>query len=317
MKPRTIITVTLNPAVDRVIEVPDLRLGAHLPGQTLLRNGGGKGVNVSRVLAVMGVASTATGFLGAVNREEFAEVFSTEGITDDFVTIPGRTRENITLTDPSCRDREIHIRDRGAEVPPEAIGELSSRLEHLSRNTARVVFSGSLPPGVGSNALGEMLEVCRGAEADVVLDTSGPALAETVSRREDFWLLKPNVPELETIAGVYLANESARLAAARDLTGRSRNVLLSAGEAGAWLVSADETLHARCTLTDATVRNTVGCGDVLLGAFLAALQQGRQRRDALARAVAAATASAAHPAAGMFDEPLAETLYERTEIRSL
>src|SRR5512135_1158324 len=101
MKPARIIVVSLNPAVDRVIEVPGFTLGAHQTGREIRRLAAGKGMNVAHVLSRLGVPSVATGFLGEQNRAIFADALKADGVADEFLTLPGRTRENITITDPA------------------------------------------------------------------------------------------------------------------------------------------------------------------------------------------------------------------------
>lgn len=126
-----IITVTLNPAIDRIIEVEGLAPGSHQEGRELLRVPAGKGINVSRALAAMGVPSTATGFLGDGNRAEFAAALKGLGIADEFLTLPGWTRENITLTDRRHK-QDMHVRFPGLAVDRAGIERLGEILRRLT-----------------------------------------------------------------------------------------------------------------------------------------------------------------------------------------
>ena len=290
------MTVTLNPAIDRVVEVSGLVPGAHQPSRTVSRMPAGKGVNVSRVLAAMGVASTAAGLLGADSVTDYAPLFADGRIRNAFLVIPGRTRENITLTDV-VTGLDTHLRDAGLAVDDGDTEALTQRLADLVSPGSVVVFSGSLPPGMTPEALAGIIERVAGQGADIVLDTSGPALRAV--RSDKLWLVKPNAIELAETAGRELPTRDDQLAAAGDLAGHIPLVLFSVGAEGAYLVTRRHTHYAPAPVVQA--RNTVGCGDVLLGVFLARWLEADEPGQALAAAVAAAAASAEHPVTAHFD----------------
>jgi 1-phosphofructokinase len=311
-----ILTVTLNPAIDRTIEVENLTPGAHQVGRTLRRRPGGKGVNVSCVLAAMGIANTATGFVGAASRDLFGAALAQTGLAKagvgfEFITIPGATRENITLIDPA-RQQETHIRDRGLAVDAEAISRMDAKLRQLSPAGGVVVFSGSLPPGMSAADLAALAEICTTAGARVAVDTSGEGISACVDRK--LWLAKPNAAELAEGAGRPLKTREDLLAAGRQLAGHVEMVLLSVGADGAYLITRQATLLGRASLPAERVRNTVGCGDVLLGAFLAAWSTKPDPAEALRTAVATATAAAATDTTAEFQNELADELREKITV---
>jgi fructose-1-phosphate kinase PfkB-like protein len=147
------------------------------------------------------------------------------------------------------------------------------------------------------------------------VDTSGEALRATAGK--PVWLLKPNAEELQTLAGRPLPTRDDQLVAARELTATAEWVLLSLGADGAMLVGRDAAWSAAAPLPADQVRNTVGCGDVLLGAFVAAIHQGQSPENALADAVATATAAAAHPATAVFHQELRDQLRTQTTIEEI
>jgi len=306
-----IITVSLNPTIDRVIEVPGLKLGAHQVGREISRTAGGKAVNVSLALAAMGVGNIATGFLGEESRPVFQDVLKGPSIRDEFFALPGRTRENVTLTDPDAR-QETHIRDVGLAVPDAMLAKLKRKLELLCQKGTVVIFGGSLPPGMSGEDFLSLINASREAGARVAVDTSGKALDAIAGR--SLWLLKPNAAELAHLAGRQLANEAEMFQAARELTSHVSNVLLSRGSKGACLFAGSCAACAHVELDPARVRNTVGCGDVLLAGFVAGLAGGKQPREALAGAVACASASACTLKAAHFEPETAEELRSRVEV---
>ena len=309
-----IITVGLNPAIDRVIEAPNFVLGAHQRVRVLRRAPAGKSVNVARVLAALGVPNVHTGFVGADSRVEFKAVFNPSLVRDEMFAVPGRTRENITIVDPAAH-QETHLRDAGLEVDRRDLARLKSKLGLMARDGQIVAFSGSLPPGVGAEAFVELIDVCRHAGARVAVDTSGEALSAAVQRK--LWLVKPNAAELATLAGRELPDRDAQIAAARELTGRVELVLLTAGAEGAMLFSPRGAWRACAPIEPERVVNTVGCGDALLGAFIAGVWRGRALPDCLAAAVATATASACTALPAEFDAGLAGELTRKIELSEL
>lgn len=309
-----IITVTLNPAIDRVIEVAGLQPGGHQIARTVVRSPGGKGVNVSRTLEAFGLASTAMGFLGRDNRSQFAPLFESGLIADAMLTLPGWSRENITLTDTET-GKDTHLRDAGLSVGVADVRELTEQLAATIESGDVVVFSGSLPPGVEHGDFAEMLQSAGDAGAKVAVDSSGQAL-EAVGKQKKLWLIKPNSLELSQLIGRDLPTLDYQLKTARGLSQKVEFILLSCGEDGAYLITREETFHAFVKL-DCDVVNTVGCGDVLLGGFLAAMLNDQPAGQALAIAVAAATACAAHKTAAKFDLDLFEELCDKVELKPM
>lgn len=308
-----IITVTLNPAIDRVIIVEKLKVGEAQVGQTVLRVPGGKGVNVSHALAAMNVPTTATGFLGADNRVDFLPLLSNPMIGDQFISMPGRTRENITLADPNGVD--THIRDRGLAVDAKALEQMRDLLGELATKDNIVVFSGSIPPGMTGGDFAGLVDVCTAGGAQVAVDTSDKAI-ESV-RDKKLWLFAPNSKELGQFVGRELPTVKEQIAAAKQLLRRIEVVLLSCGKEGAYLFGKGVSCHARVRIKPEWIRNTVGCGDVLLAAYLGGLWRKQSPREAFVLAIATASASAAHPATATWDDPVLEELLTRVDVQDV
>jgi 1-phosphofructokinase len=313
-----VLTVGLNPAIDRVIELPRLVPGSHQSGREVLRAAGGKSLNVSRCLAELGVVSRATGFLGEENLRPFSEFLRGRGIAEDFVVLPGRTRENITLVDRSGGE-ETHIRDEGLAVDAGSLAVLARKIGHWAGAGRWIAFCGSLPPGAGPAELAGRVAAARQAGAKVAVDASGRALAAAVEARPH--LIKPNAVELAALLGRPTEepppDAAAMLSDARGLLDRVDRVLLSHGGEGAYLIEPRRTLHAKIEVPAERIRNTVGCGDALLGGFLAAEAEGRGGEDALAQAVACATAAAMSLGPAEFEAAEAVALKKRVRLSEI
>lgn len=310
----TVITVTPNTSVDRTLEVPGLALGGHLQGRLVRLQPGGKGVNVSRCLAALGVPSVVTGFVGAREQALFRESFAASAAAVDLVPVAAPTRTCTTLLDPE-RGTDTHIREPGAAVSPDELAALHAKLAALAGPDALVVFCGSLPPGMAGEHLAALLAACRARGAQVAADLHGAALAEALRARP--LLVKPNVEELGECLGRDLAGagEAELLAAARSLLDRVDTVLLTRGRRGALAARAAQALA--CVAAIPHARNTVGCGDAFLAGYLAGLARGAALADALRLAAACGAAQAASDAPGRLSPTQVAELAARAEVRAI
>ena len=125
-----ILTITPNPAIDRTVEIPGFRAGGTFAVESLASRCAGKGINVSRVLAALGVRSTCTGLVGGGEVAWYNSEVSAAGVTPDFVSTGGRVRLNTTVIDPGTSG-ETHIRERGGEVRIVGISERALRVMKL------------------------------------------------------------------------------------------------------------------------------------------------------------------------------------------
>ncbi len=311
--PDRIIAVALNPAIDRVIEVPNLAIGAHQVARLLSRDPAGKAVNLAKGLALLEVPSVLTGLVGAAESDYYARDAAAYGVPMQMLPVAGHTRENITLIDPAGRT-ETHLRDRGFVVQPGELAALRRGLAGMAGPDATFVFSGSLPEGIAPAEFADLLAICRQGGARLAVDVSGPALAVAVEA--DPWLIKPNRQELQDLLGRRLPATGDLLAAGADLARRVDQVLVSCGPDGAYLFSAGAAWHGRCDVAADRIASTVGCGDALLAGFLAGLHKGLDLPGALRLALAAAAATAMSPTA-LFDRKAMDAMRPRAEATAL
>ncbi len=286
-----ILTVTLNPTIDRVIEVADFRIGAHAKARLVGATPGGKGTNVARGLARLGVAAAATGLVGRGQMRTFTDTMRAEGVQADYCAVDGETRTNITILDPAAHT-STHLRMPGFEVVADDLERFRNHLTGMLSDAANstVVFAGSLPPGCEPEDLVGLLTLCREQGAKNVIDAHGEALRAAVgSGFAD--TVKPNLEELGECLGTEL-DAADGPDAARDLLDRTDTVLLTLGAEGAYLVRHDLTAGMRCTLRPDEVRNTVGAGDAFLAGWLKGLKCSDDAVGALHWAVATGAASA-------------------------
>ena len=321
MSERRIVTVTLNPAVDRVLEAPGFAVGKHVRGRRVALYPAGKGINVSRVLATLGERSIATGFVGRGELGMFEEHLEEVGrgrVVCQLLVVRGRTRDNVTIVDP-IEDTETHIRDEGFEILPEDVGRIASKLALLAREDAIMVFAGSIPPGVSSSAFAHLIERCADRGAAIVVDTSLAGLDEM--HDQGAWLMKLNREELEAMAALPTAEEDEVIAAAASLTerskGRVRHVVATMGADGAVLMGESVRLRARVGVHPGRIISTVGCGDCLVAGLLAGWIRTGDWKAALTEGVAVATAGAVRREAGFVDTEDVEEFREAAIVEPI
>ena len=310
----TIVTVTPNTSVDRTLEVPRFAVGGHLKGRLLRVQPAGKGVNVSRCLAALGVPSVVTGLVGEGELPLFRESLAGSPATVDLVPVAGATRTSTTILDPEL-GTDTHIREMGSAVTPEEVERLRLKLAVLASPDALIVFCGSLPPGLSDEGLALLLATCRAKGARVGADLNGPQLGVAVAAGPA--VIKPNVQELGECLGADLsgASEAELVAAARSLLDRARTVLVTRGRDGALAVQREEAWSGIVHVS--STRNTVGCGDAFLAGYLAALAGGVCLGDALRQALACGAAQALADGPGQIAEPRVRELAARAQLRRL
>lgn len=280
-----IYTITLNPSLDYIVHAASFASGKVNRSQREEILPGGKGVNVSRVLAQLGVPSVALGFAAGFTGEEFIRLTEEYGVATDFLPAAGMTRINVKI-----RSREeTDINASGPFVAEDDLRALGQKLASAPEDSV-LVLAGSAPASLSSDCYSRLLAFSGRSDFRIVLDASGKLFARSVALLP--WLVKPNLEELEELVGETLASRSDAARAARQLQGRGvKNVIVSLGGEGALLVSerGEEIFVAA---PQGKVLDTVGAGDSLLAGFLAAKERGGSDKEALEQGVAAGSATA-------------------------
>jgi 1-phosphofructokinase len=280
-----ILTVTLNPSLDRTIEVAQLSRGALIRGTATRVDPGGKGVNVARALAEHQIKTRAVLPLGGPDGERLLDLLTSAGIDAVAVPVEALTRSNVSLVEPDGTVTKVN--EPGARLAPAEIEKVIEAVLTAATGADWVVLCGSVPPGMPSDIYGRIGLALQGGATCVAVDTSGPALSEALVARPS--LVKPNREELAEAAGRPIATLGDVVTAAAALREEGAGaVLASLGPDGAVLVEDTGATYGRCTVT--SPRSTVGAGDAMLAGFLAAGGRGAAAlRSALAWGAAAVT----------------------------
>ncbi len=316
-----IVTITLNPAVDRVLEAPQFAIGTHTRARRIGWYPAGKGVNVARVLATLGTRCIATGFVGIGELGMFEEYLERVGqgrVVTQLLVVRGRTRDNITLMDPVL-DTETHIRDEGFQVQSEDVRRIASKVGMLAREGTIMAFSGSMPKGVSLGDFRSMLHRCNDSGALAVIDASQRVLEAL--RGERMWMAKLNAEELATLSGMRAETEEEAIAAARATCvsggGTVEYVIATRGAAGALLIGPNIELVARVFVHPGLIANTVGCGDALLAGVLHQWSRTGDWSKAMRQGVATATANAVSRQPGVLSLSDVQEFWEAATVEPL
>lgn len=286
-----ILTVTLNPVLDRVVEIPDFRVGkVNRVEKERIRVAGGKGINVSRVAKILGEPTLATGWLGGRTAGFIKERLKKEGIASDFVSIKGESRLNLTILDPVIPS-QTHLVEKGPRIFPSEIKKLKEKVGDLVRKARVVVFSGSVPPGVSKDIYNSLIRLVYREKENIIpiLDTRGEPLKQGLEGRP--FMLKPNKEEMENLIGKSLESEADLIRQVRALVQKYvQLVVVSRGKDKVMVMEKESLLMV--SPPEINSLNTIGAGDALVGGFAVGLSRGLSLKEMSVLAVACAAASA-------------------------
>ncbi len=285
-----ILTVSLNPAVDRTSVLEELIPGTVMRTRSTVTRAGGKGINVARAVCAAGGEALALHLSGGYTGSHLSSLLAEEGVPARAVPCVAETRISLQIAEQSGRFSNIN--DQGGPVTDSEINALFDLTRELLGPDDTLVLGGALPHGapetIYARFVQEFSPFCRA----VAVDADGPALCAAVKANPT--LLKPNAEELARYAGLDHPTETELLVAARVLAGRTGGaVLLSLGADGAALVTADQLLRA--LPTDAHAISTVGAGDSLLAGFLLRQEASGSPAECLRFGSAVATAKVECP----------------------
>ena len=291
-KASKIVTVGLCPSWDLVCRFDGIDWGDHKLVDSATCRPAGKALNISRALAWTGQKNTSAGLWGRDDYEQMRKALrELRGlVTVKMTAVEGETRRNVTVVD-TVADREMHLRFRCGLVSQKALKQLGEDLKGIVKSGNICVFAGLMPE---SKFLGQVVGIvkdCSSRGATIAIDSYGEALRRIVDTGV-VWMINPNVDELRELLGEDVGDRSANLVkAARRLLDKVEIVLISRGQKGAVVVTADGAWHGRC-VGQGRVLSTVGCGDYLLGGFLKGFTETRNPGSALEAALKVSTAKA-------------------------
>jgi 1-phosphofructokinase len=262
----SVLTVTLNPSIDRTIALSSLSVGEINRAQEITLHPGGKGVNVSRAAKALGVDTHALYIGGTLGEAWMSAELDEASIPHTVISHGVAIRSNITIVESDGTVTKIN--EPGPVLGSAELEKVKNALSQLPLSGNWVVFAGRLNPGLAANAYAELAAFAKSQGAHVAVDTSGDEFAAAV-KAGVVDLVKPNHHELSELVGRPLHTIDDVIDAAREvIAGGVRTVLCSMGADGAILITANTATH--CEPIEKVSGTPVGAGDILLGIFIAA-----------------------------------------------
>jgi len=313
LQSNSIATITLNPAIDKSVAIPNFTAGEVNRVNWEQSDPGGKGVNVASFLADLGFCTSVTGFIGVDNASIFEKLFNQKDMADHFVRIPGRTRVNVKIID-EVNKKITDINYPGQSPTEQDLIDLKKKIHNLVFDHDWFVLSGSLPNGIPTEFYAAVLKYLKNAGKFVVLDTSGEALRDSINEMP--YAIKPNIAELEELLGRTLTTELDVLNAARTLVNTGiEYVVVSMGKEGAMFVSKAESVVAVPPPTD--VKSTVGAGDAMVAGFIAAKIKGFSLEDCARLSTATAMGALTQLGPKLAETKVLESYMQQISVRKI
>ena len=312
-----ILTVTLNPALDRILFIPEFISGN--ANRIYRRENciGGKGAHVSYNLADLGVASTATGIAMGPDGQVFIKSLVDHGVRCDFY-IPvsdGNTRTNYIVVEDNGVCSQIC--EKGPTITPEMLDAYLAFYTARAQSADVIVISGDASNYVfaeGSSFQQALLKAGKAAGARVVLDANGMSLREGVTCSP--FLIKPNEQELHELTDMPTDTDDAILKAIRSLDPYGIEIVaVTLGGRGSILRIRDK--YYRASVSAATLRNEVGCGDAFMAGFLYGIVRELPPTECTAFATACGGAEAENPLTVGLDVQRARALQETVQVEEI
>jgi 1-phosphofructokinase len=292
-----IITVTPNPAIDKIYWVDRLKIGEVTQEEFLTRatrsdtSAGGKGINVSIFLARMGVENIAMGFVGGHSGHVIVRDLRDEGVTTNFVWSNGETRTNVTVLEQGREHIPILLDEPGMSITQYEIARFLRRYKRMLRQATWVILGGSLPPGVEDEFYHELTKLAHDANVKVGISAGGKALSHAITACP--YLVKPDTREHLSMNGSNLTTREGIIDAGKGAVSCGvRMVVISHEVTGDIVITEDSIWEIAARVKTTQFKNLVGADDALVGGIVYQLDQGVAVEEALRFGMAAGILSA-------------------------
>ncbi len=281
-----VYTVTFNPSLDYIVDVPNFKEGMTNRTSKELINPGGKGINVSIVLRNLGIDSIALGFAAGFTGEEIKRLMAESGVKNDFITCDeGISRINLKIRNIDG----MEINGMGPAINQKNIDKLYEKLDFLSDGDT-LILAGSIPSSMPETMYMDILEHLSNKKLNIVVDATKDLLMNVLKYHP--FLIKPNNHELGEIFGLELKTEEDLITYAKKLQELgARNILVSMAGDGALLLAEDGSVY-RSETPKGKLINAVGAGDSMVAGFVAGYQKTGSYEDAFYMGLCTGSASA-------------------------
>src|ERR1700685_4424556 len=307
---KSILTLTVNPALDRIITVDRLVFEDRAYIASTTEAAGGRGINAARVLTTFGAAVSAVTTSGGETGRKFEEHLQEDQFGKEVVRIRAGIRTNLTISDR--RGLSVKLNERGPTLSQVEQSRIIRAVEKLLRNSSWSLFCGSLPPNVDPHLYTKLIELAAKNKVETLLDTDGDALLYGLEAKPT--IVKPNQSEAERLLNTALITRSQLIEAVQRIKAMGpASVVLSLGSRG---VIAATSTEGVMDVSPPAVEPLcpIGAGDAMSAAIVWALDRQESFSEALRWGVAAGTASSKLPGITLANLEQTKQIYSQTQI---
>jgi 1-phosphofructokinase family hexose kinase len=305
-----ILTLTLNPAIDRNVQADRLVFEDRAYILSTSETAGGRGINASMVIHTFNAATKAIACSGGKTGKRFEELLAESGFPTDFVRIRHSIRTNLTIVDK--QGLAVKLNERGPHIQASELARVEKVVAENLTGADWLMICGSLPPGVPTDFYARLIKLAQKANVKTLLDTDGDGLIHGLEAGPT--AVAPNQAEAERLLNRALITQAHfREAAHRIVQMGAESVVMSLGSRGAVGAIGTRVVEAVPPMIDAIC--AIGAGDALAAAFTWALSENKTFDDAVRWGVACGTASAALPGISFPTFAQTEKMYARVELR--
>jgi 1-phosphofructokinase family hexose kinase len=286
----TILTLTVNPAIDRIVTVDRLVFEDRAYILSTDFAAGGRGINAARVLKNFGAKTLAITTSGGEGGKRLEEKLSADGFPLELVKIKNHIRTNLTISDR--QGLSVKLNEQGPALFDSELARLRKAVEKHLSSASWLMLCGSVPPGVPPDFYAKLIHVAEKHKVYTLLDTDGDPLQPGVEAGPT--VVTPNQSEAERLLGRALITRSHNIEAVQRIKAMgAKHSLLSLGGRGVIAASPDGVFEVTPPRIDAVC--PIGAGDAMGAAFVWAMSRGNSFEDSVRWGVAAGTASAKLP----------------------
>lgn len=308
-----IITVTLNPAVDKTADLTHFEHGGLNRLTNIINDAGGKGINVSKTIKALGGNSIATGFLGGSAGMLIETALNDLGIEHDFIKVSGNTRTNLKVVEQNGFVTELN--EPGPEISDENMKALTEKLLSYAGEDTIYVFAGSIPASVDKDAYCDLIRAVKGKGSKVFLDADGELFVKGLQAQPT--IIKPNKVELEEHFGMdHSATEEELVFMGKKLLEDGMElVAVSRGAMGALFFTKDAVYS--CPGLKVEAHSTVGAGDAMVAALTYGIDSKLDLVDCIRLGVATSAGAVTTKGTKPPTRELVDELMQKVDVQSL
>ncbi len=305
-----IVTVTMNPAIDKTVQLESFEYGSLNRISNIIVDAGGKGINVSKTIKELGGETIATGFIGGSGGNIIEKALKEKGIRTDFVIVEKETRTNLKVAEKNGFITELN--EPGPQISQKEIELLIEKLLYYAGKDTIFVISGSIPSGVDKEIYKNLIETLKEKGSMVFLDADGELFEKSIEAKPD--IIKPNRVELEEYFNIdYRADDAELIRLGNELIQKGiKVVIISLGQMGALFLS--ENTCIKCPGLKVSAHSTVGAGDAMVAAFVYGIHEGLEFRECAKLSMATSAGAVTTKGTKPPTRDLVDELKEKVEL---